>query len=128
MNDIANASRFIREVRIDPELTERMIRLAAADTRNAGIANRLETDKCFLSRALHMGHEILVATTIAQSAKAQCAFDDLLTSLGFSGNDHDLAVVGRIMVNKIMGTQRIPDPEVPDSLLASRFNAVLAAI
>lgn len=128
MNDIAKASGFIREVRIDPELTGRMIHIAAADTRNAGIANRLETDKCFLSRALHMGHEILVATTIAQSAKADYAFDDLLMGMGFSGNDHDLKTIGRVLINKIMSAQRIPDPEVPDNLLVSRFGAVLAAV
>lgn len=129
MNTVAtDVSKLLGEIRIDPELNKGMIRIAASKSGVAGLANRLDSDNHFLSRALSMGHEILVATTIAQSANASYAFDGMLSGMGFSGSDRDLAAVGRIMVNKIMSAERIPDAEVSDGLLASRFNLILTAI
>lgn len=128
MNDFTEAMRFFADVRIDPEVTGQLVRIAARDAKIEGLMDRLEKDVCFNSRALHMGHEVLLATTMAQSAKADFSFDGLLASLVFGGNDRDLSAVARIMVNKVMSVARLPDPEVSEELLASRFGAILQAI
>lgn len=118
----------IDEIRIDPDLTESMIRIAASEISNGVIASRLEGDCKIMTRALRMGHEILVATTLAQASKDETTFADLLARFAFSARDDDLKTVGRIMLAKIRKAARIPDEGISDSVLASRFNQIKAAI
>lgn len=120
-------SELPEEVRIDPDLTERMVRVSAAEA-GAGIAARMDSDCNFMTRALRMGHSILVASTMAQAWSDKSPFGDLLANLIFSEKDEALSDVGRVMVAKIRKAARIPDPEISDSVLSLRFNQILAAI
>lgn len=118
----------LMSVRVDADVAANMLLAVASELPDGRIKIRLETDQAFGLLAIRMAQEITVATTLAQSIRADQDFAAMLKGRLFSDGDPALKKLGREMVAWIAALDRLPDAELSDDLVECRFIKLLALI
>lgn len=128
MSQATKAASVLGDVRIPHAIIGTLLAETIQEIADDRIADRMVGDKSFQIGASSMTHDILISTTLAQTLVPEAPFAQMLSNVSFSGNDKDLMRIGQAMTNKIRALPRVSDANIPDEVLKSRFDVVLAAI
>lgn len=118
---------LLSDIRIDSDVAEGLLRMAATETDDDRITARLDEEHDFLLVGIRMTHDILVTMTMAQTMTNNAPFDEVIASRPFCGDDADLQTLGHALVEKIAAQPRLPDADIPDAVLSARYKAIQSA-
>ena len=118
----------IADIRIDPVLAEELMRSVLEDLDDERISARVSDERDFQMAAIRTTQDVLTMTTLAQTMRDTVPFKEVLSSRAFASGEADLQVIGQALAEKIARQPRIPDAEITDDLLATRYKAIIAAI
>jgi len=118
----------IRDLRVDPQVSEGLIRTTIRRMGVPALASRLESDGKFMFRAMAMVQDLVVSTTLAQSLTPDTEFSDVLAARSFAGGDDSLRQVGLAMFTWIANSARLQDAEISNELLSARLDQIGVAL